>query len=196
MLRTAHSPVRLNKNAPLAIVAELPSFCRSFMTKTWLGTSPPASPPSLASPPPLPAPPSCSPTIPFRLAPPQGCREPSRVLWLVAEGDKSRLASVWRFLNGTGSRGWDDLGWRCDVIPQAKPARARRQNALQACTHDHLTISKKGEDCMRRILSAGKLPPPALGCTYGGDANDGCGAFRLGISSRALSCSGAEKVNT
>lgn len=101
--RAAHSPERLNKNAPLAIVAEPPSFCRSFMTNTWLGVLAegfaPLVPPTL-----LPSPSAAA-------GRPKSGRvtaeaEAETPPWVFA--DESRMARFRRSLRGTGSRGCGD----------------------------------------------------------------------------------------
>ena len=100
----AHNPERLNRNAPLAIVAEPPNFCRSFMTSTWLGTSAKGFAPLVVplTVPPAPVAPMVSPK-PERAIGIAAAAEASRVFGVVA--DKSRMAMFCRFLRGTGSRG-------------------------------------------------------------------------------------------
>lgn len=112
--RAVHNPERLNKNAPLAIVAELPSLWRSFITNTWLGSS------SARFVPVVPTrrrrrPSSLDRSLPV-VATPAAARLENKSVAASASlaGDSSRLESAWRFFKGTGSRVREDLHARGD----------------------------------------------------------------------------------
>lgn len=92
--RSSHTPERLKTKAPRAMVAALPSFCLSCITKTWFGSSLASSPVLMSG------------TV---LLPPTEVLENTSGAMLMGfdkdvEG-RSRFASPWRLLNGTGSRG-------------------------------------------------------------------------------------------
>lgn len=131
----AQRPERLKRNAPLAIVAEPPSFCRSFMTSTWLGVSAKAPGPPLAQ---LALPVSRGADIIDSSKPGGGiaaaAAEPEPELSRVFVAEKSRMAKFWRFFRGTGSRGRDEDGLWCVLRwKRRRGAKTQREVACLVC---------------------------------------------------------------